>query len=173
MNVSCSQLGAHANRIDGKKHAFYDNNNYASDIDAKLSLFHLINSPLQKQCRPPTLIVRLCICIVIAAPLQIWLWYDLCWQCYFFITPVVTFTQIPYSMAGTDGSELVLDACPRLTYLSFPFRSDSCVITLLALDVPSLESLEIGRCTSLETLRLTCPNLVRLGISMCPKMSLT
>lgn len=84
------------------------------------------------------------------------------------------FMQIPDSMLGRNGTDLVLGTCPCLHSLSLTFTSHYTdhVITSLACDLPSLEGLEISRCASLETLSLTCPKLVNLGISDCPKLSL-
>ena len=81
------------------------------------------------------------------------------------------FTQIPESMLDGEGTEFVLGACPQLTSLTIQFSIDSCFITSLALELPSLEHLSLSSSPLLETLRLTCPNLVHVRTYDCPRLS--
>ena len=104
-------------------------------------------------------------------------------------TILCVFSQIPECMLDKDGTELVLDACPQLTSLALilyhhSYTTTIPLITSLALDLPSLECLSLrgvsrratmSSCESsqpLETLRLTCPNLVDLRTKDCPRLSL-
>ena len=74
-------------------------------------------------------------------------------------------------MLDKDGTELVLGACPQLTSLTLCLSVHSTVITSLALDLLSLERLSLEGWPSLENLRLTCPNLVHVDSTKCPRLS--
>ena len=69
-----------------------------------------------------------------------------------------------------NGDEFVLATCPHLTSLDISLLYKS-VITTLVLDLPSLERLNLWDCSGLETLKLTCPNLVNVKNVLCTRLA--
>ena len=135
-----------------------------------------ITRAFKLRCRPSIWLTPSCFCNSVASPPVCTLsLHELCSdsypQCSLLSRFFCVFTQIPDSMLDGNGTELVLGACPQLTSLTFGFHSDSIFITSLALDLPSLERLTLSSSPSLETLRLTCPNLVNIGMYSCPRLS--
>ena len=81
-------------------------------------------------------------------------------------------SQLPQSMSRGGGTEMVLDAFPRLTSLTLVFDDASENITGMTLDFPSLESLHVDNAFSVENCNFSCPNLSHVSFLSCPGMVL-